>query len=72
MDIHRTFNEIAKFLLVCALAANALWGQTGNGVVQGTVLDASKAVVPGAKKPVRSTMAMAATPENAVSTVRIA
>src|SRR6516164_8299732 len=49
MTVHRTFQPLFNVLFVSVLAAGALIAQTGNGVVQGTVLDASKAVIPGAK-----------------------
>jgi hypothetical protein len=42
-------------LLIAVLAALPLLGQSGNGVVQGSVLDATKAGVPGAKATLRNT-----------------
>ena len=44
--MHRSYTRILFFALALALPLAA---QTGNGVVQGTVLDATKAAVPNAK-----------------------
>ena len=55
MKTNRAISGIPILFVVCALAVHTLTGQTGNGVVQGTVLDASKAVVPAARTTLTNT-----------------
>jgi len=48
------FLKSLRIILLATGAAGLLFAQSGNGVVQGTVLDASKAIVPSAKVTLRN------------------
>src|SRR5215471_11202138 len=55
MNTRTTFVGIASLLMLCAVVVDPLHAQTGNGVVQGTVLDASRAAIPEAKATLTNT-----------------
>src|SRR5712664_4146247 len=55
MNVQKAFIGIVSILLLCALSVYPLNAQTGNGVLQGTVLDASRALIPRAKATLTNT-----------------
>src|SRR5574340_1399416 len=45
----RLLSVTSVSLLILLLSMPCLWGQTGNGIIKGTVLDQARALVPGAQ-----------------------